>query len=34
LWAAAGTPNAVFPTNPDELVAITHGEWADVRHEF
>ena len=33
LWAAAGTPNAVFPTNPDELHAITHGEWADVRHE-
>ncbi|MBL7499576.1 YbaK/EbsC family protein [Frankia sp. CNm7] len=34
LWAAAGTPNAVFPTNPDELIAITGGEWADIRHEF
>jgi len=33
LWAAAGTPNAVFPTNPDELVAITRGEWADIRHD-
>jgi prolyl-tRNA editing enzyme YbaK/EbsC (Cys-tRNA(Pro) deacylase) len=33
LWAAAGTPNAVFPTNPDELVAITHGEWADLKIE-
>ncbi|OHV28769.1 MULTISPECIES: YbaK/EbsC family protein [Pseudofrankia] len=34
LWAAAGTPNAVFQTNPDELIAITRGEWADIRHEF
>jgi prolyl-tRNA editing enzyme YbaK/EbsC (Cys-tRNA(Pro) deacylase) len=31
LWAAAGTPSAVFPTNPDELVAITRGEWADIK---
>jgi prolyl-tRNA editing enzyme YbaK/EbsC (Cys-tRNA(Pro) deacylase) len=33
LWAAAGTPNAVFPTTPDELVRITGGEVADVRQE-
>jgi prolyl-tRNA editing enzyme YbaK/EbsC (Cys-tRNA(Pro) deacylase) len=34
LWAAAGTPNAVFQTDPDELIAITHGEWVDIRQEF
>jgi prolyl-tRNA editing enzyme YbaK/EbsC (Cys-tRNA(Pro) deacylase) len=31
LWAAAGTPNAVFPTNPDELHDLTCGEWADIK---
>lgn len=31
LWAAAGTPNAVFPTTPDELVALTGGEVVDIR---
>ena len=33
LWAAAGTPNAVFRTSPDELVRITGGEVADLREE-
>ncbi len=31
LWAAAGTPNAVFPLTPAELVAITGGKVADVK---
>ena len=31
LWAAAGTPNAVFRTSPDELARITGGEVADLR---
>lgn len=31
VWAAAGTPNAVFPSAFDELVRITGGEVADVR---
>src|SRR6185436_287523 len=31
LWAAAGTPHAVFRTNPAELERITGGEVADVR---
>ncbi|GAA3572267.1 YbaK/EbsC family protein [Amycolatopsis ultiminotia] len=30
LWAAAGTPNAVFPTTFDELVRITGGRVAAV----
>jgi prolyl-tRNA editing enzyme YbaK/EbsC (Cys-tRNA(Pro) deacylase) len=30
LWAAAGTPHAVFPTTYDELVAITGGMPADI----
>lgn len=33
LWAAAGTPNAVFRTSPDELARITGGDVADVREE-
>ncbi|MGZ4126725.1 MAG: YbaK/EbsC family protein [Actinomycetota bacterium] len=33
IWAAAGTPNAVFPIEPDELVRVTRGEVADVREE-
>lgn len=33
VWAAAGTPNAVFPTTPDELVRISGGELADVKEE-
>lgn len=31
LWAAAGTPNAVFPTSFDELVTIAKATAADVR---
>jgi orotate phosphoribosyltransferase len=30
LWAAAGTPNAVFPTTFDELVALSNGLVADL----
>jgi prolyl-tRNA editing enzyme YbaK/EbsC (Cys-tRNA(Pro) deacylase) len=30
IWAAAGTPNAVFPLTPAELVALTGGRVADV----
>jgi prolyl-tRNA editing enzyme YbaK/EbsC (Cys-tRNA(Pro) deacylase) len=30
LWAAAGTPNAVFPLTADELVAMTQGQVADI----
>lgn len=31
VWAAAGTPNAVFPIGPRELVALTGGVVADLR---
>ncbi len=31
VWAAAGTPHAVFPTSFGELLAVTGGEPADVR---
>ncbi|WP_158056910.1 YbaK/EbsC family protein [Halorussus halophilus] len=30
VWAAAGTPEAVFPIDPDELVELSGGEVADV----
>jgi prolyl-tRNA editing enzyme YbaK/EbsC (Cys-tRNA(Pro) deacylase) len=30
IWAAAGTPHAVFPTTYDELVAVSGGTPADV----
>ena len=33
IWAAAGTPHAVFQTSPEELVRITGGEVADVRED-
>jgi prolyl-tRNA editing enzyme YbaK/EbsC (Cys-tRNA(Pro) deacylase) len=33
IWAAAGTPNAVYPTTFDELVAESRGAVADVRVE-
>jgi prolyl-tRNA editing enzyme YbaK/EbsC (Cys-tRNA(Pro) deacylase) len=32
VWAAAGTPNAVFPTSFEELIAVSEGEAADIRH--
>lgn len=31
IWAAAGTPHAVFPLTPQDLVRITGGTVADVR---
>lgn len=31
IWAAAGTPNAVYPTTFDELLKVTRGRVADVR---
>lgn len=31
VWAAAGTPHAVFPTTYDELLRLTGGAPADVR---
>jgi prolyl-tRNA editing enzyme YbaK/EbsC (Cys-tRNA(Pro) deacylase) len=33
IWAAAGTPHAVFRTVPEELVRITSGEIVDVRED-
>ncbi len=33
LWAAAGTPNAVFRLTPDQLVSMTGGRLADVRKD-
>ena len=33
IWAAAGTPNAVFPTTPEELVRLSGGRVADVKQE-
>ena len=31
IWAAAGTPHAVFPLTAEELVALTKGKVADVK---
>ena len=31
VWAAAGSPNHVFATTPDELLRLTGGAWAVVR---
>lgn len=33
VWAAAGTPNTVFPIRPDDLVAVTGGQVRDIRVE-
>ena len=33
IWAAAGTPNAVFRLSPDDLIALTGGEVADVKKD-
>lgn len=30
LWAAAGTPFSVFELTPEDLVALTEGEWLDL----
>lgn len=34
LWAAAGTPHAVFRLRPEDLVTITGGQVADIRLEM
>jgi prolyl-tRNA editing enzyme YbaK/EbsC (Cys-tRNA(Pro) deacylase) len=31
IWSAGGTPNAVFPTTPAELIRVTGAEVVDVR---
>ncbi len=31
IWSAAGTPNAVFPLTPADLVALTGGRLADIK---
>ncbi len=31
IWAAAGTPNAVFPITPRDLVQITEGSVTDLK---
>ncbi len=31
IWAAAGTPNAVFPLTPEDLVKMTGGKVADLK---
>ena len=31
VWAAAGTPNAVFPITPDELVRVSGGTVVDIK---
>lgn len=33
IWSAGGTPNAVFPTTPEELARITGGRVVDIREE-
>ena len=33
IWAAAGTPNAVFRLNPDQLLELTQGSYEDVAEE-
>lgn len=33
IWAAAGTPHAVFRLTPDRLGALTGGAWIDLREE-
>ena len=33
IWAAAGTPHAVFRLTPDKLHGLTGGRWMDLREE-
>ena len=33
VWAAAGTPDSVFPISPDELVRTTNGQVANFKEE-
>ena len=30
IWAAAGAPDAVFPTTPNDLATMTKAQWADL----
>ena len=34
IWAAAGTPFAVFQLKPADLEPLTHGRWVPLREEF
>ena len=34
IWAAAGTPFAVFALKPQDLPAMTGGEWIELAREF
>jgi len=31
VWAAAGTPDSVFPLTPDDLIRLTNGQVADLK---
>ena len=31
IWAAAGTPFAVFPIRPDQLRSLTGADWSDIK---
>ncbi len=33
LWAAAGTPNALFKLSPDDLTTLTNGTWVELAQE-
>ncbi len=33
VWAAAGTPNAVFPISPQDLVRVTEGQVVDLKED-
>ena len=33
IWAAAGTPESIFPMNPRQLQHMTAGEWVDVAQD-
>jgi len=33
IWAAGGTPNAVFPITPGALTAVTGGRWLDLKRQ-
>ena len=34
IWAAAGTPFAVFQLKPDDLEPLTNGKWIDLSEEI
>jgi len=33
IWAAAGTPESIFPMNPRQLQQLTAGDWVDVAQD-